>query len=137
MLSNPQCHLQREKNWTLTYNTTPPPLPPNGSLPTSLDSTPRLYAMFISKSSMIDLNIDTRLHALYKHSYSVQFFRMKNLMMANVGRNMYFLSSSNKHQLYIHCCVIDCNYPTYKLLHTTGMAHFRITANRPGVFHLS
>jgi len=24
-----------------------------------------------------------------------------------------FLSFSNKHQLDIHCCVIDCNYPTY------------------------
>jgi len=28
------------------------------------------------------------LHALYKHSYSIQNFWMKNLMMVNVGRNM-------------------------------------------------
>jgi len=33
--------------------------------------------------------------------------------------------ASNKHQLDIHCCVIDCNYPAYWLLHTTRMAHFR------------
>jgi len=37
---------------------------------------------------------------------------MRNLMMANSGRNMQFLSSSNKHLLDIQCCVIDCNYPT-------------------------
>ena len=30
----------------------------------------------------------TRLNDLYKHSYSIQFFQMKNLMMANIGRNM-------------------------------------------------
>ena len=27
-------------------------------------------------------------HDLYKHSYIIQIFRMKNLMMAYVGRNM-------------------------------------------------
>ena len=25
----------------------------------------------------------------------------------------------------MHCCVIDCNYPTYWLLLKTGMAHFK------------
>jgi len=52
-----------------------------------------------------DLNSDTWLLALYKHPYNIQFFRMKNLMMPNSGQNMYFLSSFNKHQLDIHCCV--------------------------------
>jgi len=27
--------------------------------------------------------------------------------------------------LDIYCCVIDCNYPTCWLLHTTGMAHLK------------
>ena len=30
---------------------------------------------------------------------------------AGVGNSV--LSFFNKHQLDIHCCVIDCNYPTY------------------------
>jgi hypothetical protein len=46
-------------------------------------------------------------------SYSLGVEQMKNLMMANVGRNMQFLSSSNKDQLDTHCCVINCGYPTY------------------------
>jgi len=28
------------------------------------------------------------LRALHKHSYNMKIFRIKNLMMANVGRNM-------------------------------------------------
>ena len=32
--------------------------------------------------------------------------------MANSGRNMKFLSPSNKHLLDTHCCVTDCNHPT-------------------------
>jgi len=31
-----------------------------------------------------------------KHFYSIHIFRMKNLMMASVGRNMHFLSFSDK-----------------------------------------
>ena len=51
-----------------------------------------------------DLNIDTRLHALYKHSYSIQIFSdekpddgqcwPKHVVLS-------FLSFSNKHQLDI------------------------------------
>ena len=52
-----------------------------------------------------DVNLHTQLHALCNHSYSMQIFRMKNLMMVNVDRKMYFLSFFNKHQLDIHCCV--------------------------------
>ena len=35
-----------------------------------------------------DKSVYWRLQALYKHSYSIQFFRMKTLMMGNSGRNM-------------------------------------------------
>ena len=40
---------------------------------------------------------------LYKQSSNIHFFRMRNLKMTNSGRNMQFLSSSNKHLLDIHC----------------------------------
>jgi len=43
---------------------------------------------FIRKICMLYEWLETRLHALYNHSYGIQIFRMKNLMMANVGRNM-------------------------------------------------
>ena len=56
----------------------------------------------------------------YASAYFIQTFLQhinlsdKNLMMANVGRNMQFCHFLIKHQLDTHSCITDCNYPTYK-----------------------
>ena len=52
-------------------------------------------------------------------------------MMANSGRNIWFLSSSNENQLDIHCCIIDLitlpiNYYTQRGWHISELQYWFI-----------